>query len=246
MVCSKLPKYQRNLALGVTDTILSSIAQRFKDSYSRISNLGTEKDSSYEPPHPETMGRWLETRDETAFMVSYTGVSTNGPHHIRRRPPRYIQGHQHQHFEKESNITSLILAYEKLIFEDPGYRWLLGRLRRELMLPSVELCPLGATINTYIPLIRRLSLVQAPEEVKVVFTINWDVLGFLHAQDYDATDAKAIASAITITGSRTNAQALSCRQYMAKVWPSTGMQTLELIQDLVSSKEHKARRTCWS
>lgn len=64
----------------------------------------------------------------------------------------------------------------------------------------------------------------------VHFVLEWDLPGFMRSQAYDTCREIAMESAITITGSSSDAQALTCLQYMDQVWPSTGREILRVLQ----------------
>ncbi|KAI2618531.1 hypothetical protein GGR54DRAFT_160980 [Hypoxylon sp. NC1633] len=70
----------------------------------------------------------------------------------------------------------------------------------------------------------------------VTYVVDWDIEAFLQGQEYSIPGDEAIANAITLTGTHTNVQALSCRQYMVRMWPGRCLDTLELLQGAIRSK----------
>jgi DNA-directed RNA polymerase subunit RPC12/RpoP len=76
------------------------------------------------------------------------------------------------------------------------------------------------------------------------FDIDWDPRGFLDEQNYDTTISTALERAITITGTYENAQALTCMEYMAKVWPETGQDTILALQAAVAQQSGKEPFDC--
>ncbi|KAI0903789.1 hypothetical protein F4823DRAFT_253636 [Ustulina deusta] len=130
--------------------------------------------------------------------------------------------------------------YRKMVVEDPSYMWMLTRLRRDLILSTAQnsiLNQISSAIQSDFPQIRNVSRWKSPEEVHAIFILHWDVIGFLRQQDYDIPYSEAIANAVTLTGTHTHAQALTCRQYMAQMWPLTGVQTLKLIQETLKATD---------
>jgi hypothetical protein len=70
--------------------------------------------------------------------------------------------------------------------------------------------------------------------------MQWDLEGFIFHQDYAPEAGDPLWSALTLTGSATQAQALTCSQYMAQTWPATGFSTLSFLKEAMNCKDgHK-------
>jgi hypothetical protein len=126
--------------------------------------------------------------------------------------------------------------YSRFVCGDVGYEWLLDRLRREMLLSSQGQDAMGCirdTILQAIPTSHRVSRKVSFQGCTVVYTVDWDPVAFLEEQDYSQPHASAISSAITLTGSIVDAQAISCLGYMKQTWPHTGCHTVGLIQSLL-------------
>ncbi|KAI0175689.1 hypothetical protein GGR52DRAFT_324537 [Hypoxylon sp. FL1284] len=123
--------------------------------------------------------------------------------------------------------------YKELIFGDSSYTWLLDRLRVEIACSQAKL---DTSRN-----IREVLLRMTPlsSRVVVVYRVDWPILAFFQSQNYGIPNAEAFPNVITLTGTQTDAQALSCRQYIMKIWPSTGVHTLQLIQDMLGADGRK-------
>ncbi|OTA79948.1 hypothetical protein M434DRAFT_17920 [Hypoxylon sp. CO27-5] len=91
------------------------------------------------------------------------------------------------------------------------------------------------TILANMPRKNRVSRKSSSQGVKATYIVDWDVIGFLQGQDYDLPDAEAVANAITLTGAHSYVQALNCVGYMKQMWPSTGTNTLKLLQGMLKS-----------
>ena len=151
---------------------------------------------------------------------------------------------KHGDNDKEISLPS-VHTYKSLIQSDSGYHWLLGRLRRDIMLGGhgasyqsmkwISEGILSALPNRN----RRPSTKRTSEGVAVGYLVNWDVLSFLKVQGYSGSRAAALAEALTVTGSCTDAQTLSCEEYLRQTWPSTGLYTLRLLQKLLESDGDK-------
>jgi hypothetical protein len=75
---------------------------------------------------------------------------------------------------------------------------------------------------------------------EVYYQIDWNLLGFLRKQQYDTDENSMVESAIVITGSALNAQALTCLEYMEMTWPTTGPEILRSLQKALSSTSVRA------
>jgi hypothetical protein len=67
------------------------------------------------------------------------------------------------------------------------------------------------------------------------FKIDWDLPNFLKGQGYNTTLEIAVKRAITVTGSSSNAQALSCMDYMCQTWLSSGREVVRVLQKALIS-----------
>ncbi|KAI3319843.1 hypothetical protein HD806DRAFT_538810 [Xylariaceae sp. AK1471] len=209
-----------------------AITASFKDHYDHSKDLDSETTTTREPKPTEIMDRWVASTDESEFEEFHTEPPEDNPRSAA----------QGEYAEEAELMIPELEEYRKLIFEDPGYMWMLARLRREIILSTFEheiLHHIRETILWAIPQTNHVSRKKAPEEAQVTFTVDWDIIGFLCQQGYDMPHSEAVANSITLTGTRTHAQALTCRQYMAQMWPLTGSQTLKLIQETLKTTEHK-------
>lgn len=65
--------------------------------------------------------------------------------------------------------------------------------------------------------------------------MDWDPLAFLEQQSYNGI--LDLGRAITITGSASDAQAVTTTEYLIQTWP-TGGKIMNLIEDVVSHQSH--------
>jgi hypothetical protein len=65
---------------------------------------------------------------------------------------------------------------------------------------------------------------------EIHFEVAWDLIGFLNQQQYDTNTESIFERIITITGTRSSAQALTCIEYLTMVWPITGVKLANTIQ----------------
>ncbi|GAB1195455.1 hypothetical protein APSETT444_004714 [Aspergillus pseudonomiae] len=143
---------------------------------------------------------------------------------------------------EDSNLPQL-QSYRALIINSPSYKWLLTILHRECMLAPPEANVIHQ-IRDYILAVLPVSPIISRKTPTMTFEVfvrlNWNPIAFYTEQEYAESPKDAMERAITLTGSRTTAQALTCSQYMSQTWPLTGIQILQLITEFASG-EHNNR-----
>jgi hypothetical protein len=200
----------------------SAIVSHFKTHF----EIEQEERSRGEEPSNEVMSRWLSSRDDDQFEELPT--------------QEIIDGKDDLDGEEEINIVGLE-EYRKFILDNPTYVWLLDQLRREVLLSRAEPDIMHEISEAILDASRsrqRVSRKVSPLGCKAVFRVDWDPFLFLEEQGFDAPNFQVITRAITLTGSCKDAQALSCRDYLAQTWGSAGTRLIDLIQELVRNGEH--------
>lgn len=148
--------------------------------------------------------------------------------------------------EGEEEELPEISAYRKLIKESGAYSWLLSQLRCKILLSTPE-PNIGANIRDVIfsasPLPQRISRRRAPETYQASFTLDWEPLAFLDEQQYKGERDHVFETAITLTGSVEDSQALTCGDYLKQTWPLVGEYTLRMLKCVVQSGPG-VRNTC--
>ncbi|KAF6812817.1 PFS domain-containing protein [Colletotrichum sojae] len=62
-----------------------------------------------------------------------------------------------------------------------------------------------------------------------VIRIDWDPEIYIHAQQFDSTDADLLGPSITLTGSPEKAQCLTANHYVRRTWPSIGNAVMQAL-----------------
>jgi hypothetical protein len=202
--------------------------------------LPDEDSDEEEPPAPsrdlmslsEKLGRWaiLEPSQNTATAAIEQQVAVEelpGLHVISTSvpevPPRYQE------------VRSFLM-------ESPAYRWLLLTFQSSLYLSERRgtcIENISRSVDEVLNSTKDIGGSQ-PWTFRVTFNLDWNVLEFLRGQQYDTTLGVAIESAITLTGSAENAQALTCADYMCNTWPSSGHDVLKILQKALDSPDYTA------
>ncbi|KAL2821195.1 hypothetical protein BJX63DRAFT_427868 [Aspergillus granulosus] len=115
-----------------------------------------------------------------------------------------------------------------------AYKWLVGDVQKVLYLGLPQGKPVGirTAILEYLPKARWND--TSPRH-SLTFTAKWDPRSFLLEQKYAEDPDNVLERAITITGSTTDAQAVTMAQYLGQTWPSTGHHFVRIMKDVVIS-----------
>ncbi|KAH7413544.1 hypothetical protein BKA64DRAFT_567650 [Cadophora sp. MPI-SDFR-AT-0126] len=130
----------------------------------------------------------------------------------------------------------------KFLFEHEAYQNLQARIQAASLLTSRE----GETIEVIRDTIMKTLVGKHPrlDQTKpnkglpsLELVLLWNPIDFLIAQ-YGYVDSTEFKDIITLTGSAIDAQAATCGQYVAQVWPRTGH---EILNTLDASIRHMSR-----
>lgn len=123
-------------------------------------------------------------------------------------------------------------AYRDFISKHPAYEWLLQSIQKELnmSMPGDIQIAIRETILGYLPNAQRISRRDIPKRYILTFTTDWDPGSFLQEQKYTESLERAVERAITITGSKIDAQAVTTTQYLNQTWPSSGIHLLHVVK----------------
>ena len=77
-----------------------------------------------------------------------------------------------------------------------------------------------------------------PQEFTATFEVPWDSWLFVAQQKYSEPAHVAFKSAMTLTGSLSNAQAMTTEEYMQQVWPVTGVYMTQLVAESIQAFNH--------
>ncbi|KAI8649720.1 hypothetical protein NCS55_01434300 [Fusarium keratoplasticum] len=206
-------------------TMTEMFRERYADAMDAQQNLYRRRD-----PHL-MLSRWPASQDD----LDYENL-----------PEQSWETSPGNEFEEDHELSVPGLEeYKDMIYNAPSYEWVLGQLRREVLLSkpkkSNAMDAIRERVLGAIPGKRHVSRKAAPQAVQVTYAVDYDLLTFLRGQEYDEPADEAIAGAVTLTGSQADAQASSCQQYLEQTWPCTGSQTLMLIQKMLRNPDYDAQ-----
>jgi hypothetical protein len=142
--------------------------------------------------------------------------------------------------------------YRGLLFEDAAYLWLLESLHRECRLAPATpdyMVEIRQGIVKHLPSSHIVSRHHPAETFKAIFEVRWDPVVFLQEQGYEGARGDLIETFVTLTGSSTDAQALTCIKYLVQTWPFSGADIMRLVKEVISDRrsqeyECKLRAGC--
>ncbi|KAK6497564.1 hypothetical protein TWF481_011971 [Arthrobotrys musiformis] len=209
------------------------VAKHFRErcSHEGASALSSARDSNNNMAWREKMAFWYE-RTEYSPLAEEHAIGD-----IIQEEPK---NEEEQGFDHPKEV------YRNFLSKAPAFEWLVGSLRREILLNPTEpnsMETIQKAIIKSLPSSRKISKTRSAEAFSVVFMTNWNPLKFVVEQEYEDNPNDAIEKAITLTGSIEDAQALTCAQYIRQAWPSTGKFIMKLIKDVVDNWQG-APHTC--
>lgn len=74
-----------------------------------------------------------------------------------------------------------------------------------------------------------------PYSYHVGFDVAWDPIKFVKEQDHGVPIDEVVEKAITLTGTPSEAQALSCAEYLRQTWPASGNDIAQMAKDAIKS-----------
>ncbi|KAL6866794.1 hypothetical protein J3F83DRAFT_741196 [Trichoderma novae-zelandiae] len=123
--------------------------------------------------------------------------------------------------------------YRESITAGPAFEWVIEELRRELS-PSptgqYTLQKLTSDILKGLSKDQEISHKHPSKPSKLTFEVECDIFAYMEDQGYAMDADEVLPRAITLTGSSTNAQALTIRQYVSQTWPTIKCRLVEVIQ----------------
>ena len=124
--------------------------------------------------------------------------------------------------------------YREIAFKSPAYKWLLASLGKNASLsagsPDDAIAVIKSQITKSLPRAKAVSSKVASDVHTIAIRCDCDVAAFVRREYPEMIGEFKLGEVITITGSPTDAQALTCLAYMEQTWPSTGGDVLSAVQ----------------
>lgn len=149
-------------------------------------------------------------------------------HLIGQNPNQEANDDENEQIDKPEG-----LALWDYIFKAPAFNWLLATFCREFHLVSYSMNPIGQKIVQFLLFSQKIKREKSELAYSMTFRMEWDPLAFVKEQEYSEELDETVETAITLTGSARDAQALTCAQYLRQTWPSAAEHIIRLIKDVV-------------
>ncbi|RYP58420.1 hypothetical protein DL769_008959 [Monosporascus sp. CRB-8-3] len=213
----------------------NDIVKDFKDMHSRGVTTPPEDQISVSDKMPlnEVMGLWDKNLEDTENDVIPDVIDEASVNDLMNQ-----DSNEGDEKDNQEASTTQLRAYRDFIFNSPPYEWLLASLRKEILLAPAEPNSLEAIrreIIKSLPSSHVVSRKKPAEAYKMTFVVEWNPLAFVIDQGYEEEPDEAIGIAVTLTGSATDAQALTSAQYLRQTWPTVGEHIIRLVREVVRS-----------
>lgn len=165
-------------------------------------------------------------------------------------------GHTPVEIANDNDGEDLSIFIHKVLRESEAYQWLVSVMQRTIRLNGIDPSCMAAhreNITRQLQSITaqevkkqrldRLITSRKPPPVYIArFSLPWDLLKFLR-EDYDDENLAAVAGhVVTLTGDGYSVQAATCREYLEQVWPTTGSEFMDLVEDIVTQTGQSCER----
>lgn len=149
----------------------------------------------------------------------------------------------------------LISGY-KILLESEAYQWLISVIQRSAHLNGIDPnCMVGhrENISQQLQLItaqearnqrihRSIPSKRRPPRYIARFDLPWDLLNFLREEYEGKSPAEVVGQVVTLTGDGHSVQAETCRGYLEQVWPTTGSEFMDLVEDMITQTGQSCKR----
>ncbi|KAK3361004.1 hypothetical protein B0T24DRAFT_539780 [Lasiosphaeria ovina] len=206
---------------SVTNNSTSNIARRFREALLATANDEDASSKLQELVDKEklrdSVQRWLEN------LIDEPGLVDDIP----EAPSAKLD-------EQEMAAIPDEQKYREVAFKSPAYKWLLASLGKNASLstgsPDDAAAVIRSQISKALPRAKAVSSKVASDVHVIAIRCDCDVETFVRHEYPDTAGEFKLGEVISITGSPTDAQALTCLAYMEQTWPSTGGDMLSTVQ----------------
>lgn len=188
--------------------------------------------------HVYRMKRWYDT-SSTEVVVPSEDVPDS---------PTFHDSIADEGTRQEGSLTEM---YSEFIVKTAAYEWLMKSLRRETGLIRADpdrMDEIAAAIMQALPPITEIDRHKSSDEFHVIFELLWDPINYYVEQEYEELPEEALQRAVTLTGDKDNAQAITAHEYLCQIWPVTGPFVMQLICKFVkqgTDRNASGRLSSW-
>ncbi|KAL4802183.1 hypothetical protein BDV18DRAFT_67188 [Aspergillus unguis] len=132
------------------------------------------------------------------------------------------------------------VKYRDAMRGSPAYRWVLASIGREILLETADGRSTSYQRDSMLSQFQRCREVSSstpPNSHTASVRMNWNLRQFIGDHKGRGIGGELFEQALTLTGSLSHAQALTCAEYMRQVWPLTTNDILGLLKELVGKPD---------
>ncbi|EGX54367.1 hypothetical protein AOL_s00004g16 [Orbilia oligospora ATCC 24927] len=194
--------------------------------------------SEYPPSHPQH-GPLEDQFEENTFWGDAEDEYENGGD---KAQGTWMETSRAQKKKMGNTAIDRAIVCRDFILKTPAFEWLVGVLRREIILLTPAELPnymeiTKRSVSECLPSSHRISKNRSAEAFNTIFLTGWKPLIFVNEQEYELKPSEAIERAVILTGSTEDVQALTCVDYLCQTWLSTGKYIIELVKDVIDESE---------
>lgn len=142
-----------------------------------------------------------------------------------------------------SGELARVTEYQKFVKQSAAYHWLLSMIKGSWRLnvpgPSNAMAGISETISSRLlshPTARKVSRRSKPVTIEMRISLDWDLRAFVKQQQYNVLRPEDVLDrAICLTGSWSEAHAMTPIEYLTQTWPSTYEPIYEIMKTFLSS-----------
>ncbi|KAI0104994.1 hypothetical protein GGR51DRAFT_200467 [Nemania sp. FL0031] len=130
--------------------------------------------------------------------------------------------------------------YRHFLMNTPAYQWLISEIGKEGRLLRADHDIMEDVKAIVLQCLPSPSDGAPLQRHKGTFELQWDPLLFFKEQRFKGNLTDVFGGAITITGSGSDAQALTVRDYLSQTWPTTCESILQLVANTIHNTTNYA------
>lgn len=172
-----------------------------------------------------------------------------------RRSMESFLDHTPDETAHNENCEDELTSDHKILLHSEAYRRLISVFQRSVRLNGIDpVCMVGHRKKTIGQLPSNPSIgsqntgtftsmtPEIPPPLYVAkFGLSWDLLNFLREEYEGENLAGVVDQVVTLTGDGHLVQAATCRDYIEQVWPTTGSEFMDLVENVITQTGQRCK-----
>lgn len=149
-----------------------------------------------------------------------------------------------------------LISGHKTLLDSEAYRWLVSVMQRSSHLNGIDPHCMSDHRKNILRHIQAITTQDSPREgpptlitskkqpplYLAKFDLPWDLLTFMREEYESDNMGEVVGQLVTVTGDGRSVQAETCRGYLQQVWPTTGAEFMNFVEDLVTRAGQSCKR----